>query len=144
MSRCATRARGGLLGNLYVAPDGPSAWRTWQIGYVFDPRRWGNGYATEACRALVEDLVTVRRAHRVVARCDPRNGASWALLERLGMRREGMFREAASFEVDAAGDQVWHDAFLYALLASEWRAAAVSEERARSGGQARAVPALLE
>lgn len=28
-----------------------------QIGYVFSPTQWGRGYATEACKALVSELV---------------------------------------------------------------------------------------
>ena len=26
-----------LVGNLYLAPRGPSEWRTWELGYVFNP-----------------------------------------------------------------------------------------------------------
>ena len=52
-------------------------------------RYQGNGYATEAARALVNDAFTNNNAHRVIARCNVLNTASWKLLERLGMRREG-------------------------------------------------------
>jgi len=117
-------ATGRVVGNLYVAPDGPPQWRTWEIGYVFNPQDWGNGYATEAGRMLLLELFVGRSAHRVVARCDPRNTRSWALLERLGFRREAHLRAAASFAVDDAGRPVWHDAFGYALLADEWERAA--------------------
>ena len=48
----------------------------------------GNGFATEACRALLRELFVDRSAHRVVAHCDPRSTRSWAHLERLGIRRE--------------------------------------------------------
>ncbi|PVU84088.1 GNAT family N-acetyltransferase [Cellulomonas sp. WB94] len=116
---------GRVVGNLYVAPDGPPQWRTWEIGYVFNPQDWGKGYATEACRALLQELFVDRSAHRVVAHCDPRNTRSWALLERLGFRREAHLRAAASFAVDDAGRPVWHDAFGYGLLADEWERAAV-------------------
>src|SRR5450759_2371506 len=83
---------GRLIGNLYVAPDGPAQWRTWEVGYVFNPQDWGNGYATEACRALLRVLFVDRSAHRVVAHRDPRNTRPWALLERLGFRREAPAR----------------------------------------------------
>ena len=116
---------GHVIGNLYAAPDGPPQWRTWEIGYVFDPQHWGNGYATEACGALLRELFVDRSAHRVVAHCDPRNARSWALLERLGFRREAHLRSAASFAVDDAGRPIWHDAFGYALLSDEWERAAV-------------------
>ncbi|GCE77612.1 GNAT family N-acetyltransferase [Cellulomonas biazotea] len=114
------RPTGALVGNLYLAEDGPTEWRTWQLGYVFHPDRWGQGYATEACAALLDHAFAVLDARRVVARCDPRNRRSWTLLERLGMRREGHHLQAASFTTDEHGHPVWHDAFVYALLASEW------------------------
>ncbi len=114
---------GELVGNLYLAPEGPAEWRTWELGYVFHPGRWGHGYATEACRALLDHVMTAHAAHRVVARCDPENVRSWALLERLGLRREGHLRAAASFTTGPDGRPVWHDAYLYAVLADEWRAA---------------------
>lgn len=112
-----------LIGNLYLAPHAHPDWATWEIGYVFDPQAWGHGYATEACLALVDLLFAERSAHRVVARCNPENPRSWALLERLGMRREAHLLSAASFSVDADGQQVWHDTYQYAQLAHEWRAA---------------------
>ncbi|CAN5355898.1 hypothetical protein BH11ACT1_BH11ACT1_02070 [soil metagenome] len=92
-------------------------------------RHWGNGYGTEACRALLRELVVDRSAHRVVAHCDPRNTRSWALLERLGFRREAHLRSAASFQVDDAGRRIWHDTFGYGLLAGEWERAAVGWPR---------------
>ncbi len=112
---------GALIGNLYVAPEGPSHWRTWTIGYVMNPAHWGRGYATEAAAAMVDELFDGRDAHRVVARCDPRNTRSWRLLERLGMRREAHLLAAASFADDADGRPIWHDVFQYALLAGEAR-----------------------
>ena len=54
--------------------------------------------------------------HRIEGRCDPRTSRSWRLLERLGMRREAHFRENEIFKVE------WGDEYVYALLASEWRA----------------------
>ncbi|MGN8247247.1 GNAT family N-acetyltransferase [Cellulomonas soli] len=116
-----TLTDGTFVGNLYVAPDGPPHWRTWQVGYVFHPGHWGHGYATEAVTALIDELV-LDGAHRVVARCDPRNTRSWSLLDRVGLRREAHHRQAASFEDDEHGHPVWHDTFQYAVLAEEWRA----------------------
>ena len=111
---------GTLVGHVYLAPDGPSEWRTWEVGYVFNPAFGGRGYATEAVRRVVGHLFADRRAHRVVVHCDPRNERSWRLAERIGMRREGHFLQAASFAHDELGEPIWHDAYLYALLADEW------------------------
>ena len=52
--------------------------------------------------------------HRIIAIADCRNAPSWALLERLGMRREGHFVENSWFKGD------WADEYLYAILRHEW------------------------
>jgi RimJ/RimL family protein N-acetyltransferase len=52
--------------------------------------------------------------HRVAAIADCRNKPSWALLERVGMRREGHFLENVWFKGG------WSDEYLYAVLKDEW------------------------
>lgn len=121
----AVEVDGVLVGNLYVAPAGPPA--TWEIGYVFHPDHWGNGYATRAARLLLAELFDQEKAHRVMARCNPLNHGSWRLLERLGMRREGHLLASASFRSDEQGRPIWHDTYLYAMLVSEWASARAAE-----------------
>lgn len=116
----AVEVDGELVGNLYLTPAGPT--RSWEIGYVFHPDHWGNGYATRAARLLLDDLFLRENAHRVMARCDPLNEASWRLMERLGMRREGHLIAAATFRNDEHGQPIWHNTYLYAVLDSEWAA----------------------
>jgi len=111
---------GDLIGNLYLAASGPEQWRTWELGYVFNPDRWGQGYATQACRGLLDHVFQNLWGHRVLAECSPENIRSWALLERLGFRREGHVRAGASFASGADGEPVWHDSYLYAVLDTEW------------------------
>jgi RimJ/RimL family protein N-acetyltransferase len=111
---------GELVGNLYLERCEPPAWHTWELGYVFHPDHWGRGYASEAAAGLVTACFTQWHAHRVEARCDPLNRASWRLLERIGMRREGHLHQNASFAHDEAGDPIWKDTYLYAVLSREW------------------------
>jgi RimJ/RimL family protein N-acetyltransferase len=91
-------------------------WAQTEIGYVFSPAAAGQGYATEAARALVDVAFDALAAHRVYARADARNEASTRLLERLGMRCEARFRENQIFK------GVWCEEVVYAVLASEWPA----------------------
>lgn len=112
---------GKLIGNLYFQRQDPQQWRTWELGYVFNSAYWGHGYATQAARRLLEYAFGELDAHRVIAMCNPQNTASWRLMERLGMRREGHFSQNASFENDDQGRPVWQDAFLYAILDKEWK-----------------------
>ena len=106
-----------LIGNIYFAKQD---FDTWELGYVFNLRYQGKGYATEASRALVNDAFMNKKAHRVIARCNVLNTASWKLLERLGMRREGHLIQNVWFKRDRNGQPIWADSFEYGILKAEW------------------------
>lgn len=59
-----------------------------ELGYGIEPAHQGNGYATEAVRAVVR-LAFRLGAHRVQATCWVRNAASAKVLARAGLRKEG-------------------------------------------------------
>ncbi|BBF44393.1 acetyltransferase, GNAT family [Lachnospiraceae bacterium KM106-2] len=109
---------GKVIGNLYFAK---SEFNTWELGYVFNETYWGNGYATESARALIDDAFRNEGIHRVAAECNPENQASWKLMERLGMRREGHLKNNLYFNVDEKGNPIYQDTFLYGLLREEWK-----------------------
>jgi RimJ/RimL family protein N-acetyltransferase len=87
-----------------------------EIGYSFRLDHRGRGYATEAAAALVGLAFTDLGVHRVAGRLDARNTASARLLERLGMRREGLLVQNELIKGE------WTDEMIYAVLASEWAA----------------------
>ena len=107
------KAEGRLIGHLPFHPW--YAPRIWAIGWVFDPRYHGRGYATEAAAALLRHGFETLGLHRVVATCQPENVASWRVMEKLGMRREAHFRKC--FQVDEA---TWRDEYDYAILDEDW------------------------
>jgi RimJ/RimL family protein N-acetyltransferase len=98
----------------------PKRFHTWEIGYVFNPKYCGKGYATEACRRILQHAFEELNAHRIVAECNPENTASWKLLERLSMRREGYYKKPGFFKRTLYGEPIWHDAYVYAILEEEW------------------------
>ena len=63
-----------------------------EIGYRIAPSAMGKGYATEASRILIAYLFKEFDIHKVVAKCDPRNIASYRVMEKLGMVREAHFK----------------------------------------------------
>ncbi|MHA7773898.1 GNAT family N-acetyltransferase [Roseibium sp. M-1] len=85
------------------------------IGFSLHPASRGRGYATETARALLGLGFDALNLHRIFACCDARNTASWKVMERLGMRREGHFRQHALFKGG------WDEEFYYAILEDEWR-----------------------
>lgn len=108
---------GKLIGNLYF---GRRPFDSRELGFVFNSRYWGQGFAAEAAAALL-DAAFEQGVHRVFAECSPDNRRSWRLLERLGMRREGELRQNIWFFKDEQGSPLWQDTFLYAVLREEWR-----------------------
>ncbi len=60
-----------------------------EIGYVFNPKYHGRGYATEAAAEVVRFAGEVLGAHRIEARFMKGNNASVRVMERLGMSFEG-------------------------------------------------------
>ena len=105
---------GALIGDVLLALRSVEH-QTLEVGYIFAPASGGHGYATEAVRALLELAFDLLGARRVIARVDDRNGASRALLARLGFRLEAhlvdneWFKGELTSEVD------------YAILAQDWR-----------------------
>lgn len=83
------------------------------FGYAVNRRYWGQGYATEAADAFLSRAFQELGLHRVWATCDVRNVASWRVMEKVGMKREGAFRR----DVFQKGE--WRDSYLYARLDGE-------------------------
>lgn len=59
---------------------------TAEIGWILLPGHRGQGYATEAGRAVMDMGFRLYGAKRIIAHCDERNAASRGVMERLGMR----------------------------------------------------------
>lgn len=61
-----------------------------ELGYWIGEEWWGRGYATEAAEAVVRFAFEELGLERVHARTFARNPASRRVLEKIGMRREGL------------------------------------------------------
>ena len=59
-----------------------------QVGYVFSPVFWNQGYATEACRALLTKLKSLANVHRIWTFTDSENHASRKVLHKCGLVEE--------------------------------------------------------
>lgn len=108
---------GKLIGNIYLSER---AYDTWELGYVFNLKYQGRGYATESARAVVDYAVRACGARRIIATCNPENDKSWKLLERLSLRREGHLRQNIYFRTDGDCRPIWQDTYEYGILSSEW------------------------
>lgn len=63
-----------------------------ELGYWFGKPFWGRGYATEAARAIVDHGFSVLGLRRIFAGYHHWNPASGRVLEKIGMRFEGVQR----------------------------------------------------
>jgi RimJ/RimL family protein N-acetyltransferase len=109
----ARRHTDRLIGDCaaHVRADDP---RQAEIGFTVAAGHQGHGYASEAVRRLLRYLLIERDKHRVSATCDDRNTRSAAVLERVGMRREGHLLESTWSKGE------WTNDLLYAVLHREW------------------------
>ena len=69
--------------------------RRGELGYALARRHWGNGFMTEAARAVIDAAFTcLPDLARVQASANSKNRASIRVMERLGMTYEGTIRHA--------------------------------------------------
>lgn len=103
-----------LIGDFgtHFSADDP---RQVEIGITLSRAYQGKGYGTEAVRGVLDYLLGPLQKHRVYASVDPRNGASVALLKRVGMRQEAHFLKSLWFKGD------WADDMVFGILESEWK-----------------------
>lgn len=104
---------GRVIGSIRLEVKAPEH-RTADFGYSFHRPYWRQGFATEAARAVVGVGFAKLGLHRLWATCDVRNVGSWGVMEKLGMRREGLLLK------DRLVRDGWRDSYVYAVLAEEW------------------------
>ncbi len=107
------KATGVLIGDCYFTINELDH-RQAEIGFTLSREYQGYGFATEAVSYFLNYAFLTFDLHRIIATTDCENAASVALLERLGMRREGHFLQNVWFKGK------WGDEYLYAVLKEEW------------------------
>jgi len=86
-----------------------------EIGITIGTEHQGNGYGSEALKAVFTYIFNELGKHRIIASIDPANTAAIKLVEKVKMRKEAHFRKSLRL-----GDE-WVDDVIYALLAEEWK-----------------------
>ncbi|APO43912.1 GNAT family N-acetyltransferase [Paenibacillus xylanexedens] len=95
---------------------------TYRIGWNFNGRYEGKGYASESANAFIEHLFMEQGIRRLYAYVEDDNFRSQKLCEKLGMCREGLFLEFISFVKNEDGTPKYENTYQYALLKKEWLA----------------------
>lgn len=116
------KATGAFVGWFSLRPREGTAW----LGYRLCRAAWGQGYATEGARALLDKAFAEWGVARVAATTYEENVASRRVMEKLGMRFHRAFRLAAEDlkQADSAhteGSTLWDgDDVEYVLERAEW------------------------
>lgn len=98
--------------NLNAVQRGP--FQSAYVGYWIDERHAGRGYVPEAVVALARFVFEDLHLHRLQIAIIPRNAASRRVVEKLGLREEGI--ALRYLEINGT----WEDHVRYALTREEW------------------------
>ena len=89
--------------------------RVAELGYSIARDLWGQGYTSEAATAIIDSAFSSYiNLNKVRAMADPRNIGSLRFMEKVGMAKEGVFRENR-VEKGEIVDESW-----CGILRSEW------------------------
>lgn len=103
-----------VIGDINIVSFNKSAGGSVRIGYVFNPKYWGKGYATEVVKGVFKFIKQNKIAKRIEATHDVANAQSGNVMKRAGMTFEGILRKA--------GENNFHtryDVALYSILEEE-------------------------
>ncbi len=129
VSRCAMRERerqigtgfgfgifleGRFIGEITLSSIQRGPLQSAFIGYWIDENFAGRGLMPEAVITMLQYAFETLRLHRVEVNIIPRNAASRRVVEKLGLRFEGISERY--LEIDGA----WEDHARYAITAEEW------------------------
>ncbi|HKJ15957.1 MAG TPA: GNAT family N-acetyltransferase [Xanthomonadales bacterium] len=84
--------------------------RRGEVGYILNREFWGNGYASEALKCMIDYCFDTLEFGRLEADVDPANTGSLRLLERNGFEREGYFRKRWYVR------DTWFDSVMFGLI----------------------------
>jgi RimJ/RimL family protein N-acetyltransferase len=107
-----------FIGFVALNPEEGEESREYNIGYVFNSRYHGQGYATEACKAILNRAFGPLQAARVITGTAALNQNSCQLLERLGFQKIG--ERISSFKNTEDGTPIEFLGYEYALSKEDW------------------------
>lgn len=101
----------GVIG-MVITPEH----RRGELGYWIGTPYWNRGYASESARAMLARAFTTLALERVFAMVFSRNPSSGRVLEKIGMRREGLLRQHVIKWDERVDVEIW------GMLRTEWEA----------------------
>lgn len=106
---------GALIGRVNLSNIVRGAWQNATIGYWIDGQHNGKGCATEAVKLALQYAFEHAKLHRVQAGVIPRNAGSIRVVEKAGLRFEGLSLRYLKI------NDVWEDHNIYAITLEDWQ-----------------------
>ena len=100
------KENGKIIGNISVVKLNEEI-ESADIGYCLSRAYWGQGFMPEALKAVMDYLFDVAGLNRIAASHDVNNPKSGRVMEKAGMKQEGIFL-AAGKNNQGICDEVWH------------------------------------
>ncbi len=91
-----------------------------ELGWILHRDYWKQGLGTEMGEELLRFAFEELGLRRVLGHCDADNTGSFRLMEKIGMRREGLFIEARPAHKQSS--RRYSDELSYAILKDDWDA----------------------
>jgi len=114
-----------LIGSCNFVLSGDS-----NMGWIVNCEYWNQGYGTEMARAMLDLGFLELGLPRIIACCDAENAASFRIMEKIGMRREGLYPECR--RAHKCSDRKLSDEVVYTISRDEWAAQLFTEIYHRS------------
>ncbi|MFS4457693.1 GNAT family N-acetyltransferase [Bdellovibrio sp. HCB2-146] len=105
---------GLLVGSAHLMDLSRGIFQNAYLGYRIYNTHWGQGYATEACKAALAIAFKDLNLHRVEAGIAPKNRRSIRVAKAIGMRKEGL----SARRIFSNGK--WVDLVLYAATSEDF------------------------
>lgn len=80
-----------VIGSIGLIPVSPKN-RTFELAYAISEDYWGKGFAVEASKVLINFAFKTYAIERLQCRCDILNPQSLRVMEKLGMKHEGILK----------------------------------------------------
>ncbi|MFC8573502.1 GNAT family N-acetyltransferase, partial [Heyndrickxia sporothermodurans] len=74
-----------------------------EIAYWIGEHYWGNSYATEAAQSMLQFAFEEKKLHKVFARYFSSNPASGKVMDKIGMKKEGMLKKTCHKRREVSG-----------------------------------------
>lgn len=86
-----------------------------ELGYVIGSKFWRNGYASEGLRKVISFLLNDCKIHLIEAKHHASNPASGRVMEKAGMKKDGILRERRINKIKEGYD----DLIVYSIIKSD-------------------------